>query len=1525
MSINEALANSIARIVDDRVQKQFSQRDTVLSQMHQSLEAVASLLRDRTLQMQTLQQNMSSPNRHSLAAPDHSKGFRTPHMSTNKTVPFRPLGGSNTPGYFSPRRARTHRGIIISSKTRSGKNRLGYASKTLGNKSFLLSQTNTSQALVTMESSNNRGRAEDGTLLVPRAEALPRVARTKFHQSQGWTSPRDRHDHNTSVFVKKRQRVQTSENHRLRNTEASKTAIFRPSAWRASRNDKLPPTKGLVLEWVYGYGRSDKVASQLTNASTMHRLKTSELVWAVAGVCVIFDENRMTQRFFVGHDGEVSCLAVHPDGVLCASGQMGRSNAKICIWSTGPFSSFDNSSTPKPSIRTSPYDSSEFKFPRYAPEVCDSLQLSIGSGVAAVDFSPDGDYLLTVALNMHHTMTMWNWRNRHPLCSVKTHSSPVYLCAFNPYQFYVDENTKERVYTAVTAGQHHVKVWTLRFEREIDEEEEDSFREQQFNNANRGNVNTGFLSKNDRQLFTSLRSDGTTDLSTFHRGQWRYSFKPKETDKVGSDRVHYKARRVKGMTMEEPAPNNNGVPVQGRRSSGSSSEPINNIASSSGGGGGGSGGGNSGSSSSPGGRATTTTKYTWRMDGGMVKTRRIPNVPPKSLPGRDITLCMCFLPNGLGTGGACVTGSSTGRITLWHQQVEQGAAKMVPRATSRRGLVDRVITSWDPIGWQGVTVPNAHNGQAITAVVAAHTQTPDQQLRFLTGGRDNRVVLWDVPVDRVTSQAPQKMLALRVDSCPIHILPSFNKALVTTSNSGIVELDITGESPQLRPNVLLHGHQRSVNCIDTFPQASVPVFCTVGDDEVVRLWSLRERRQLTEALLPTSGTSCAFSNDGGLLVVGTADGGVLVYGVRSGYPPGLDLRFQDVPSKAAKLAATSSGKDAAGGWPAPNPRNTKRINSSSSPQQQQQQQASMSTRAKNSMRLPHAMTAVRFSPNGIYLVAASRDHQLYLYQQWNDPNALPGSFRQKAVLKGHWSAVTHVDWSSDGTTIMSNGADREILYWNPTTGKQDCATMAKRDLQWDTWTCVLGWPMQGAWSSKVDRGIVHDNVDKTARLFMSGNFRKDGNWLKDIRSGQHGYGVKDATSSAGEKGLGPSKQKRLAVETMNLLGVSKSNSGALLATGDDMRQVSLLRYPAVSGTKAKRYRGHGGMVKSVRFTEDDRFLLTAGGVDKSIFLWNVTSIDKDPTMLTMNFATSHLETSRLQQQQSKDRKEGGGQTKRKEKTRREDERTTEEAWNYLEGKTIESPVPKLAQGDQKVVRQASPLTKEEKENKKMWQYLEMEGEDDAGSGGGGGTSSSSAITTVTLNQDEQKKWSFLENDSTAMNELPVFDSLETIRNGTLHTSNKGVAGNDQEFGQQEEQVPPLFKVFGLFDFSSTGDHPDEIKEFQKDTPIWVTSTEEEHGWWRGRLELQGSWGLLFPKNRVYQVLEFQGEKYMLTTQNENDEGEAVLPEIFTLKNQDGEEEEEEEPTFIGNWNDVEKTLTDASGAVVDWSTAMLSK
>lgn len=1545
MSINEALANSIARIVDDRVQASFAQRDNVLSQMHQSLQDVASLLKERTLNMQTLQTSIMSNNsnklaqsdyRHQLVAPTtaaNKLGFRTPRReTTNKhTIPFRPLGGSSTPGYFSPRTSKNHRGIVMSSKTRSGKNRIGYESKTHGNaKSFLIEK----KASTEFVSKNNNTssiyvkRDHYGTLLIPRPNELPRVARKEFHVSHGWTSPRNRHEHNTEEYIKKRQRVTTSNQHRLKKTESSKTAIFRPTTWRPSKKDKLPPAKGLVLEWVYGYGRSVNLASKLSNSNDIYRLKTSELVWAVAGVCVMFDENRMTQRFFVGHDGEVSCLAVHPNGIFVASGQMGRSNAKICIWSAGPHSSFNNSSKNRKGLQSSSYDASEFKYPRYAPEISDALQLPIGAGVAALDFSPDGKYILSIAMNMHHTMTLWNWKDRHPLCSIKSHSSPVYFCRFNPYQFYVDDDNNDVndndnsycVYTVVTGGLNHLKVWTLRYEN-VNEVDEDDVLNNDTNqdvksNANRGHANTGYLSKQDRELFTSFRSIEKTDQSTYHRGQWRYSFKPKETDQIGVDRVGYNARRYKGMTMEERNMYNNN---HNRNASNNKNE-----------------------------------QWCWNISGTIVKTRKKKNVPLNKLPGRDTTLCLCFLPNGLGTGGACITGSSCGHITLWHQQVEQGAAKLIPRITSRRGLVDRIITGWDPVGWQGVTISNGHDGHSVTCIAAMDEHTPDQNLRFLTGGRDNRIVLWDMPCDKVTNTKPKQMLALNVDSCPIGILPSFNKALVTTLHHGLIELDISGETKQLRPNIICHGHTKSVNCIDTYPQRNVPIFCTVGTDSVVRMWSLRERRQLTEATLPSSGISCSFSKNGELLAVGTANGGVLIYGVQSGYPPGLDLRFQDVPSKLAKMDITSKGGDAAGGWPAPNSRNTKSVLKSKnrnptnigSPLSMEQPQ-NKSSPLSSITRLPHSMTAVRFSPNGLYLVSASRDHNLYLYKAWEDSNCLPGSFRQIGVLKGHWSSVTHVDWSFDSTTIMSNGADREILYWNPKTIKQDCATMSKRDMIWDTWTCVLGWPMQGAYSNRLDSGLVHDGIDKSARLFMDGNLRKDSQWLKDIRSGQHGFGSNDSTSSAGEKGIGKGKQKRLSVENMNLLGVSRSNGGNLLATGDIKHQVSIFRYPAIVGSKSKRYRGHGSVVKSVRFTKEDDFLLSTGGLDKSIFLWNVTSSDNDPSILTLNFAHSHLESSRYQSDPSSP-KSGPSRllgndintSKRDRQAVLEEERKkVEDAWNYLEDKIPKPPISATVNNGRSILpvikKNIKAADEADVEKEKMWDYLEEKIESTSPDGTNMIVSPSSLINLV--DQEERKKWDYLEDASTEMTALPVFDKLRKkpfrlappttkqkntineVQGNKLQVNELQVNGKVNEPEEKFERVPPLFTCFGLFDFNSSGENDDEMKNFKKEELIFVTSIEEEEGWWRGRKNKNssGGWGLLFPKNRVYQVIQYENEQYMLTTDDE--------PEIFTLDNgEDGTKS-----TFIGHWNAGTKTLTIANeddenvGKTLDWSSSFL--
>ena len=75
------------------------------------------------------------------------------------------------------------------------------------------------------------------------------------------------------------------------------------------------------------------------------------------------------------------------------------------------------------------------------------------------------------------------------------------------------------------------------------------------------------------------------------------------------------------------------------------------------------------------------------------------------------------------------------------------------------------------------------------------------------------------------------------------------------------------------------------------------------------------------------------------------------------------------------------------------------------------------------------MTKISFSPDGRNLVAACRDYFLYVYD-------VGSGYRKVAVMKGHSTFVTQLDFSEDSRTLQSNDAAREILYWDIEAGKQ---------------------------------------------------------------------------------------------------------------------------------------------------------------------------------------------------------------------------------------------------------------------------------------------------------------------------------------------------------------------------------------------------------------------------------------------------------------------------------------------------------
>lgn len=63
--------------------------------------------------------------------------------------------------------------------------------------------------------------------------------------------------------------------------------------------------------------------------------------------------------------------------------------------------------------------------------------------------------------------------------------------------------------------------------------------------------------------------------------------------------------------------------------------------------------------------------------------------------------------------------------------------------------------------------------------------------------------------------------------------------------------------------------------------------------------------------------------------------------------------------------------------------------------------------------------------------------------------------------------------------------------------------------------------------------------------------------------------------------------------------------------GDCYSQLKLFNYPCITQRVYNRYKGHSSYVSEVRFTEDEKYVVSVGGQEKTIFLWKYDSTTVD--------------------------------------------------------------------------------------------------------------------------------------------------------------------------------------------------------------------------------------------------------------------------------------------------------------------------
>ena len=182
------------------------------------------------------------------------------------------------------------------------------------------------------------------------------------------------------------------------------------------------------------------------------------------------------------------------------------------------------------------------------------------------------------------------------------------------------------------------------------------------------------------------------------------------------------------------------------------------------------------------------------------------------------------------------------------------------------------------------------------------------------------------------------------------------------------------------------------------------------------------------------------------------------------------------------------------------------------------------------------ISVVKFSPDSKLLAVGAHDSEIFIY-------SVEKGFKVQTKLRGHHSTITHFDFSTNSNVLQSTCTSYELLYFDTKSGKRNPSGASEnRDEPWATWTCVLGWPVQGIWP-ECSNGSDINSLDRH-----------------------------------------PQKN--------------------VIATGDDFSKVKLFKYPCpIERSSNIKVIGHSSHVTCVRFTTSGDYLISTGGNDKSIFQW----------------------------------------------------------------------------------------------------------------------------------------------------------------------------------------------------------------------------------------------------------------------------------------------------------------------------------
>ncbi|GLV35997.1 Doublecortin-domain-containing echinoderm-microtubule-associated protein [Carabus blaptoides fortunei] len=188
------------------------------------------------------------------------------------------------------------------------------------------------------------------------------------------------------------------------------------------------------------------------------------------------------------------------------------------------------------------------------------------------------------------------------------------------------------------------------------------------------------------------------------------------------------------------------------------------------------------------------------------------------------------------------------------------------------------------------------------------------------------------------------------------------------------------------------------------------------------------------------------------------------------------------------------------------------------------------------------LNCLGYNPAGDMMAIGSQNGSIYLFRVSRDGF----SYKKSNKIRGTQPLI-QMDWSSDSNYLQTVTADYDLSFWDIKSLSPEKSPIAMKDVKWYTHNSTIGFMVHGMWNN------------------------------------------------------------RFYPMTSIVITANRAAAHDLLVAGDADGYIRLFRYPCLSPkAEYNEEKVYSGQVACARFMFNDRNIVTVGGTDASLMLWELT-------------------------------------------------------------------------------------------------------------------------------------------------------------------------------------------------------------------------------------------------------------------------------------------------------------------------------